>query len=119
MCKVLKVSRSGYYRWFCEGPSNRELENQKLTIAIKEVFEESRRTYGSPRVTAELKRRGINVSKQRVAKLMRLNNLKSKVRKKYRVTTNSNHMHAISDNHLDRNFKPNTLNEDGYQILLI
>ncbi len=59
MCKVLKVSRSGYYRWFCEGPSNRELENQKLTIGIKEVFEESRRTYGSPRVTAELKRRGI------------------------------------------------------------
>ena len=111
MCKVLKVSRSGYYRWFCEGPSNRELENQELTIGIKEVFEESRRTYGSPRVTAELKRRGVNVSKPRVAKLMRLNNLKSKVRKKYRVTTNSNHIHTISDNHLDRNFKPNALNE--------
>jgi transposase InsO family protein len=111
MCKVLKVSRSGYYRWYCEGPSNRELENQKLTISIKEVFEESKRTYGSPRVTAELKRRGVNVSKPRVAKLMRLNNLKSKVRKKYRVTTNSNHIHSISDNHLDRNFKPNALNE--------
>ena len=111
MCKVLKVSRSGYYRWFCEGPSNRELENQKLTISIKEVFEESKRTYGSPRVTAALKRRGVNVSKPRVAKLMRLNNLKSKVRKKYRITTNSNHIYAISDNHLDRNFKPNALNE--------
>lgn len=98
MCKVLKVSRSGYYRWFCEGPSNRELENQKLTISIKEVFEESKRTYGSPRVTAALKRRGVNVSKPRVAKLMRLNNLKSKVRKKYRVTTNSNHIYAISEN---------------------
>ena len=110
MCKVLKVSRSVYYRWFCEGPSNRELENQKLTISIKEVFQESKRTYGSPRVTAELKRRGVNVSKPRVAKLMRLNNLKSKVRKKYRVTTNSNHIHAISENHLDRNFKPNALN---------
>jgi putative transposase len=111
MCKVLKFSRSGYYRWFCEGPSNRELENQKLTISIKEVFEESKRTYGSPRVTAALKRRGVNVSKPRVAKLMRLNSLKGKVRKKYRVTTNSNHIYAISDNHLDRNFKPNALNE--------
>jgi len=111
MCKVLEVSRSGYYRWYCKGPSNRELENQKLTMSIKEVFEESKRTYGSPRVTEELKRRGVNVSKPRVAKLMRLNNLKSKVRKTYRVTTNSNHIHAISDNHLDRNFKPNALNE--------
>jgi len=111
MCKVLKVSRSSYYRWYCEGPSKRELENQKLIIAIKEVFEESKRTYGSPRVTEELKRRGCLVSKPRVAKLMRLNGLKSKVRRKYRVTTNSNHMHTISDNHLDRNFKPNTLNE--------
>ncbi|PCJ26787.1 MAG: hypothetical protein COA97_05175 [Flavobacteriales bacterium] len=106
MCNVLKVSRSSYYRWYCEGPSKREIENQKLTIEIKEVFEESRRTYGSPKVTEELKRRGIKVSKPRVAKLMRLNNLKSKIRKKYKVTTNSNHMYAISDNHLDRNFKP-------------
>ena len=111
MCKVLNVSRSSYYRWYCEGPSNRELENQKLTTSIKEVFEESKRTYGSPRVTEELKRRGVNVSKPRVAKLMRLNNLKSKVRKKYRVTTNSNHIHVISENHLDRNFKPNALNK--------
>jgi transposase InsO family protein len=111
VCKVLKVSGSGYYRWFCKGSSNRELKNQKLTIIIKEVFEESKRTYGSPRVTASLKRRGVNVSKPRVTKLMRLNNLKSKVRKKYRVTTNSNHIYAISDNHLDRNFKPNALNE--------
>jgi putative transposase len=111
MCKVLKVSRSSYYRWYCEGPSERELKNQKLTIDIKEVFEESKRTYGSPRITEELKRRGINVSKPRVAKLMRLNNLKSKIRKKYRITTNSNHMHIISDNHLDRNFKPNALNK--------
>jgi len=111
MCIVLKVSRSGYYRWFCEVLSNRELENQKLTIGIKEVFEESKRTYSSLRVTAALKRRCVNLLKPRVAKLMRLNNLKSKVRKKYRVTTNSNHIHAISNNHLDRNFKPNALND--------
>ena len=111
MCIVLKVSRSGYYRWFCEVLSNRELENQKLTIGIKEVFEESKRTYSSLRVTAALKRRCVNLLKPRVVKLMRLNNLKSKVRKKYRVTTNSNHIHAISNNHLDRNFKPNALND--------
>lgn len=111
MCKVLEVSRSSYYRWYSGGISKRKRETIKLTTAIKEVFEESKKTYGSPRITEELKRRDFVVSKPRVAKIMRLNNLRSKVKKKYRITTNSNHKHLISDNYLDRNFKPKALND--------
>jgi len=112
MCKVLKVGRSSYYRWYSGDISNRKLENFELTVAIKEIFTQSNNTYGSPRISAELKRRGHSASKPRVAKLMRLNGLKSKIRKRYRVTTtNSNHKLAISANHLNRNFIPAALNK--------
>lgn len=75
------------------------------------MFEESNKTYGSPRITAELKKQGYVISKPRVAKLMRLNGIRSKVKRKYKVTTDSNHSYAISDNHLNRNFSPTALNE--------
>ena len=111
MCKVLKVSRSCYYRWYSGDVSKREFENQRLTEVIKQVFIKSRKTYGSPRIAAQLKRLGYTASRPRVAKLMRKIGLRSKVRKKYKVTTNSNHKYSISDNYLSRNFTPNTLNE--------
>ena len=75
------------------------------------MFQESKRTYGSPRITASLKRQGYLVSRPRVAKLMRKEGLRSKIKRRFRVTTNSNHGYSISENHLSRNFKPKTLNE--------
>ena len=111
MCKVLKVSRSCYYRWYTGNISKRDFENHRLTQVIKQVFQESKRTYGSPRITASLKRQGYFVSRPRVAKLIRKEGLRSKVKKRYKVTTNSNHGYSISENHLSRNFKPKTLNE--------
>ena len=111
MCKVLKVSRSCYYRWYTGNISKRGFENQRLTQVIKQVFEESKRTYGSPRITANLKRQGYVISRPRVAKLMRKEGLRSKIKRRFRVTTNSNHGYSISENHLCRNFKPKTLNE--------
>lgn len=111
MCKVLKVSRSCYYRWYRCGISKRKLENQKLLVEIKEIFETSKQTYGSPRISIELKKRGRTASKPRVAKLMRANGIRSKVKKKFKITTNSNHSYRISPNVLDRNFTPKSLNE--------
>ena len=75
------------------------------------MFQESKRTYGSPRITASLKRSGYAVSQPRVAKLMKKEGLQSKIRKKWRVTKDSNHGYSISKNHLSRNFRPNSLNE--------
>lgn len=111
MCKALKISRSSYYRWYKGGISNRKLENQKLLIEIKSIFDTSKQTYGSPRISAELKKQGHLVSKPRVARLMRANGIRSKVKKKYKVTTDSTHSFKISPNILNRNFTPNALNE--------
>ena len=86
------------------------MKKKELTQKIRQVFQESNQTYGSPRITAHLKKQGVSVSKPTVAKLMRLNGLRSKMKKKYRVTTNSNHSYEISNNHLDRNFMPTSLN---------
>lgn len=111
MCKVLKVSRSCFYRWYTGDISKRDFENIRLTQVIKQVFKESKGTYGSPRITANLKRQGYLVSKPRVAKLMRKECLRSKTKKRFRVTTDSNHGYSISKNYLSRNFKPKELNE--------
>jgi len=111
MCKVLNVSRSCYYRWYNGGVSKREKENQDLSLIITEVFEDSKQRYGSPRIAAELRRRGVFVSRPRVAKIMRYNGLRSKVKKQHRVTTNSNHKLAVSENLLNRNFNPTGLNQ--------
>ncbi len=111
MCKVLKVSRSCYYRWYSGGLSKRKRESQALSQTIIEVFEESKQRYGSPRIAEELKRRGVSASRPRVAKIMRYNGLRSKVKKQYKATTNSNHKLAISENLLNRNFTPTALNQ--------
>ena len=111
MCKVLKVSRSCYYRWYSGGVSNRELENKMFSILIKQIFDDSKQRYGSPRITAMLIKMGYTISKPRVAKLMRLNGLRSKVKRKYKITTDSNHNYAISRNYLNREFNPDSLNE--------
>jgi len=111
MCNVLKVSRSSYYRWFSHGPSNRTIENSLFTELIKDIFEISNQTYGSPRITEELKRGGHRISKRRVAKLMRINGWRSKLKKQFKVTTDSNHPYPVCRNHLNRNFTPEALNE--------
>lgn len=105
MCTTLKVSRSGYYAWLNKKPSKRDMENQFLLEQITQVHNQSRQTYGSPRITAELKDRGIHVSRPRVSRLMRKANLNCKMVKKFVVTTDSKHQYRIVDNRLNRKFK--------------
>lgn len=104
MCKVLKVSRSAYYNWSIGKPCNRAIKNKELIERIKKIYEQSKRTYGSPRVTIGLHESGLNVSRQRVARLMKKNNLKSVIRKKWTVTTNSKHKYPVAENKLNRDF---------------
>ena len=89
MCRVLKVSRSGYYDWQQRPPSPRAEQTQRLDTTIKELFEASQRRSGSPKITRELTKRGWRVSKNRVPRRMRLPGLRSIVRRRFRVTTNS------------------------------
>lgn len=106
MCKVLKVSRSGYYEWLRREPSVRSTENKKILLSINQIYNESKGRYGSPKITKVLACRGINVSRPRVARIMQSANIKSITRKKYRVTTtDSKHNFPIAENHLNRDFR--------------
>lgn len=104
MCRVLKVSRSGYYKWLSSKPSKRSVENNRLLYRIKAIYQESKQTYGSPRVTKTLHRQGLQVSRPRVARLMRSAQLRSMVRPKYVQTTDSTHAYTPAPNVLNRDF---------------
>ena len=87
LCRVLKVSRSGYYAWLYRSPARRSVEDRSLTERIREVHESSRRTYGYPRVHAELNALGVQCGRRRVARLMREDGLHGCMRGKRRSTT--------------------------------
>jgi len=105
MCRVLGISRSGYYEWLNRKPSKRSIENQTLKEAIRSVYEQSKRRLGSPKITAELRDRGVFVSRPRVARIMKEMGIRSIISKPFRVsTTASDHSHRISPNLLKRDF---------------
>ena len=111
MCEVLKVSVSGYYKWLHKTPSKRILRNQMLRIEIRTIYRNSKCRYGSPRITKELNMNGIKVSKVLVAKLMKQEHLRSIVKKKYKVTTDSSHKYPVVENVLNREFTADTSNK--------
>jgi putative transposase len=112
MCEVLQVSRSGYYAWRTRGPSKRQERQMKWIQEIRASHEQSRFTYGSPRVTVDLQDRDVRISENTVAKLMRREGLAAKVARRYvPQTTDSSHNCPIAPNRLDRDFqadRPNT-----------
>ena len=110
MCRVLKVSKSGYYAWQGRKESSRSKENRGLTEKIREIFDHSLSTYGSPRITKELHADGTKVSRARVARLMQKAHFRSRMTRKFVVTTDSKHKHRVSPNHLNREFAPGEIN---------
>jgi transposase InsO family protein len=111
MCKVLQVSKSGYYKWLHWKPSKRAVFNAYLTTEIKRVYKKSKQRYGSPRITKELQQQGIKASEQLVAKLMQKENIRSIIRKKYKVTTDSKHKYPVSENKLMQQFEVQKQNQ--------
>ena len=112
MCRVLEASPSGFYDWLRRPESQRAAEDRALIEKIQAVHNESRRTYGSPRVHASLKAEGYRIGRKRVARLMRENDIRAKAKRKFKVTTDSRHDHPVAPNLLDRQFTveaPNTV----------
>ena len=103
-CRVLGVSRSGYYKWREARPSARTLEDVALAAEVKVVFEEHRGRYGAPRVRRALRRKGPRPSKKRVARVMRALGLRAHAPRRYRKTTDSRHTRRIAPNLLQRDF---------------
>jgi len=104
MCRVLEVSRSGYYAARDRGLSQRRRKDLHLRQQIRGIHQESQGRYGSPRVHAELRVRGEHCGKKRIERLMREAGLRSKKKRRFRLTTNSDHRFAVAANLLERRF---------------
>ena len=104
ICRVLGVRRSGYYAWRARPPTARAQRDTLLRREIDGAFQASRRTYGSPRVHAELKARGVRCSQKRVARLMREANLVARPRRRRVRTTDSGHTLPVAENIVARKF---------------
>lgn len=103
-CRVLGVSRSGYYQWLKEPTSNRCRSDERLATTIRDIHAEHKGRYGSPRIHQELRARGERVGRKRVARLMTNQGLRGRAPKRFRRTTDSRHDHPIAPNILARNF---------------
>jgi len=106
MCSVLKVSRSGYYKWRTSKACEQKKRKAKLTERIKWHYYDSNKSYGSPRIWNELKKEGWRVSDRTVGLIMRKHGLRSCMCRKFKVvTTDSKHELPIAPNLLQQNFK--------------
>jgi transposase InsO family protein len=104
MCKVLKVSRSGYYDWFKRGESQRCRRDRTLLGHIRRVHDQSRQHYGIVKCWKQLNAEGIACGRDRIARLRRTHGVYSQRRKRFVVTTRSKHRHWIAPNRLQRDF---------------
>jgi len=111
LCRVLDVSRSAYYDWLVRDECQRSIRQTELVYKIKQIHVCNRQVYGSPRIHAELIEQGENICVNTVAKLMKLNDIQSKVFKKFVVTTESRHFLPASPNRLKREFSVESPNK--------
>lgn len=110
MCRALAVSAAGYYVWAARPESERARRNRALLAWIRAYHEQSRRTYGSPRLTRDLREFGHRASENRVARLMREHGIRAKTVKKWKATTDSKHKLPVAPNTLNRQFTVNEPN---------
>jgi putative transposase len=112
MCRVLEVSRSGYHRWLHRPESRRRRANRRLLVEIRAIHRGKRRVYGSPRMHRELRKQGIECSRNRVARLMRNYEIRAKQSRRFRpVTTDSRHDLPVAENLLQREFTASAPNQ--------
>ena len=104
LCRVLRVSASGYYDWLSRPEGARAARNRWLALQIKVVHARSRRTYGRRRIHAQLRAEGVCCSRNRVARLMKEDGICSISRRKFKATTDSRHDFPVAPNRLHRDF---------------
>lgn len=104
MARTLGVVRSGYYKYIKKQPSKWQVENEELLQTIRAIFKMSRRTYGSPRIHAELIAQGFKCSRQRVARIMRKDGLEAKMKRVFKRTTRVDSRRPAAANLLQQDF---------------
>jgi putative transposase len=111
MAELLGVSRSGYHGWVDRPESRHKEEERELEKEIRGIQKKVKRRYGSPRVTAALRKTGRRVGHNRVARIMRENSLQARPKRRFRVTTKADPSAAAAENLLARNFAVLTVNK--------
>ena len=111
LCALFKVSRSAYYRQQQAGPSLREQDNQALLPLVQQIHQQSRRTYGSPRIWDALCKQGIQCGRHRIARLMRLHGIRAKTKRHFKVTTRSRQLQPPVPDLVQRNFRAQRPNQ--------
>ncbi len=108
---MFRVSERGYYDRLDRGPSMRWSQNEIITATIRDILKDSFGSYGAPRIKAELLKKGYRVSRPRVARIMRANSLFARRKRRFKITTDSNHNYPIAPNILDRDFTVSRKNQ--------
>ena len=103
--RILKVSLSGYYDWVDRPLSNRDRENLRLELEIKAAHQRNRQTYGPERLQQDLKEHGVQVGLYRIRRIREKLGIRCKQKRRFKVTTHSNHNLPVAENILDRSFK--------------
>ncbi|BCS32393.1 transposase [Luteitalea sp. TBR-22] len=111
LCRVLRVTPSGFYAWQRRPLSAHARRDGELDVRIRALFTKARQRYGSPRIHDDLREAGVPVSRKRVARLMRQAGLRARQRKRYRSTTMSEHDQPIAPNHLAQAFEAHAPNQ--------
>jgi putative transposase len=104
LCRALEVSSSGYYAWLRHPESPRRKEDARLGIEIKAAHKRNREVYGPERLQADLADHGVHVGVHRIKRIRKDLDLHCKQKKKFKVTTNSNHSLPVAENLLEQNF---------------
>lgn len=111
LCRVMRVSTSAYYAWRQRPAQIISAETLQLYRRTKALFQQSRASLGSRGLSQALRKEGYAVGRYRARSLMKILRLYVVQRQRYKVTTNSNHDHAIADNHLNQQFNPTQPNQ--------
>jgi transposase InsO family protein len=104
LCDVLAVSQSGYFAWKNRPASERQHQDMVLLAHVRSSFTLSNGTYGSPRMTRELRDNGLVVGRRRTARLMRENHLVARQKRRFKRTTDSEHQWPVAPNLLEQDF---------------
>lgn len=111
ICRILHVSRSGYYQWLGRDKSIRKKMDDELKEKIRAIYEQSKKRYGSPRIHQALRDQGIRCGKKRVERLMHEMGICARYKRKFKVTTNSKHNYSVAQNLLNRKFQVDASNK--------
>jgi len=111
LCRMLRVSRAGFYAWRTRPKCQRRVEDERLKVLVHEAHVLGRRNYESPRVFKALRKQEIRISRKRVIRLMQEEGLVGRVRRRYRCTTMSDHDQPVAANILGRQFEASAPNQ--------